>query len=87
MDGWIDNLTKEVRMYLTETEINTALNRGWAVTQCPNRGVSLDHTVQKDKHIWQIRDGWQTARIDQHKIYEDHKVFDNLMDAIERDWR
>lgn len=65
-------------------ELNLAVNRQWTVELSPQKGVSFN---QGDKHIWNIKAGWQTARIDEHGIYEDHKIFDNLESALKREWR
>ncbi len=36
--------------------------------------------------IWMINKGWQTAEIDNHNIFTNHKVFNNLQKALRRDW-
>ena len=67
-------------MYLTENEINKALNLGFTVTQCPNKGTSA---TRGDLHIWNIREGYQTADLIEGR-YTNHKKYNNFLDAIQR---
>ena len=45
--------------------------------------------VKGVRHVWQIREGWQTADLLQNEPclrltgqYRNHKTFDNLLDAL-----
>lgn len=73
-------------MYLTPEQIDAALTKGFAVTQCPNKGTSLEHSRFKEYRIWNIRDGWQTA-IEEGKVMGHHKTFPTFEEAIERDFQ
>ena len=74
-------------MYLTEKQINSAIDKGYSVTQCPRKGTS----AQKDnRHIWDIcinntnlKMGYQTADI-AHGRYDNHKSYSTFEEAIAR---
>ena len=75
-------------MYLTEKEINNALNLGFKVTQCPNKGVSATRGTRR---IWQVYDTshgqikpqWQTADL-LGDMFKHHQKFDSFADALQR---
>ena len=67
-------------MYISLEQMNKALNLGFKVTQCPDKGTIAE---RDNFRIWDIREGYQTAYI-YGDIYQGHKTFINFEDAINR---
>ena len=67
-------------MYITNEEIDLALDLGFEVTMSCAKGTTFDRL---HRHIWNIRDGWQTVNTTVDG-YEEHLKFDYLSDALRR---
>lgn len=64
--------------YPTQDDISLALKHNYKVTICPKKGTSFE---REKRHIWNIKDGWQTATLI-GGYYRDHHVFTELSDAL-----
>lgn len=68
---------------VTIEDLKIAVNLNYSFAASVDRGWVFN---RGDCSVWMIEKGWQTAEIDNHNIYENHKLFNNLRDALRRDW-
>ena len=68
---------------VTTEDLKVAVNLGYTFEGSVKHGWRF---TRGNCHVWKILYGWQTAEVDNHNIYENHKIFDNLQDALRRDW-
>lgn len=68
---------------VTIADLKVAVNLGYTFEGSVQHGWRFTRGVSS---IWMHKKGWQTAEVDNHNIYENHKLFDNLQDALRRDW-
>ena len=68
---------------VTLEDLKVAVNAGWKFHGGVQHGWSF---VRGSCNIWKTKNKWQTAEIDNHKIFVNHKDFDKLQDALRREW-
>lgn len=68
---------------VTIEDLKTAVNKGFTFAANVKQGWSF---TRRDHHIWKIKNMWQTAEIDKHNLFINHKAFEKLQDALKREW-
>lgn len=67
--------------YATSEQIDEVIELGYEV-DCTQRN---GHTFSKgDRHIWAIREGWQTADLI-NQYYRNHQPYRTLAEALRRE--
>jgi len=67
-------------MYISIEQMDKALNLGFKVTQCPDKGTIA---TRANFRIWDVREGYMTAYLSDG-MYQDHKKYDSFEGAINR---
>lgn len=67
--------------YITQDEQDLALNLNFEIRMSPQVGATFNRA---DRHIWGIREGWQTADLIDGS-YCNHQRFNDLADALNRE--
>ena len=67
-------------MYISEKEVDFAINKGYIITLSPIEGESFK---KGNRNIWRIYEGYQTADLIEG-LYKNHEIFYNVKDALNR---
>lgn len=68
--------------YADADEITLATNLGYEVSCDQRNGHRF---LRGDRHVWAVRDGWQTADLSEDNFFINHKSFTDLSEALGRD--